>query len=112
MSKEFDYSKMRHVTSVNQTDRKVPYNLRQSANKSRNVNIDKVRKSPYWHLSMSRLLEQQCTIVFTIKRILKPEDGGAMVEYDAIVNHVTMWNVAVERQIQVKGLMQKSLLIM
>ena len=34
---------------------------------------------------------------------VKPEDGGAMVEYDAIVNHVTMWNVAVERQIQVKG---------
>ena len=29
---------------------------------------------------------------------VKPEDGGAMVEYDAIVNHVTMWNVAVERQ--------------
>ena len=27
----------------------------------------------------------------------------AMVEYDAIVNHVTMWNVAVERQIRVKG---------
>ena len=26
-----------------------------------------------------------------------------MVEYDAIVNHVTMWNVAVERQIRVKG---------
>jgi aminomethyltransferase len=34
---------------------------------------------------------------------VKPEDGGAMVEYDAIVNHVTMWNVAVERQIRVKG---------
>ena len=34
---------------------------------------------------------------------VKPEDGGAMVEYDPIVNHVTMWNVAVERQIQVKG---------
>jgi len=31
------------------------------------------------------------------------EDGGAMVEYEAIVNHVTMWNVAVERQVQVKG---------
>ena len=30
MSKEFDYNKMRHVTSVDQTDRKVPYNLRQS----------------------------------------------------------------------------------
>jgi aminomethyltransferase len=34
---------------------------------------------------------------------VKPEDGGAMVEYEAIKNHVTMWNVAVERQIQVKG---------
>jgi glycine cleavage system aminomethyltransferase T len=26
-----------------------------------------------------------------------------MAEYDALVNHVTLWNVAVERQIQVKG---------
>ena len=26
-----------------------------------------------------------------------------MVEYEAIKNHVTMWNVAVERQIRVKG---------
>jgi Glycine cleavage system T protein (aminomethyltransferase) len=34
---------------------------------------------------------------------VKPEDGGAMVEYEALVNHVTMWNVAVERQIQVIG---------
>jgi aminomethyltransferase len=34
---------------------------------------------------------------------IRPEDGGAMVEYNAIVNHVTMWNVAVERQIQVVG---------
>jgi aminomethyltransferase len=34
---------------------------------------------------------------------VRPEDGGAMVEYDALVNRVTMWNVAVERQIRVKG---------
>ena len=34
---------------------------------------------------------------------VRPEDGGAMVEYEALVNHVTLWNVAVERQIQVKG---------
>lgn len=34
---------------------------------------------------------------------VKPEDGGAMVEYDTLVNHVTLWNVAVERQIQVVG---------
>ena len=29
MSKEFDYTKLKH-TSVDQSDRKVPYNLRQS----------------------------------------------------------------------------------
>ena len=32
-----------------------------------------------------------------------PEDGGPMVEYLALKNHVTLWNVAVERQIMVKG---------
>ena len=31
------------------------------------------------------------------------EDGGMMVEYQSLVNDVTLWNVAVERQIQVKG---------
>ena len=30
MSKEFDYSRLKHETSVNQSDRHVPYNLRQS----------------------------------------------------------------------------------
>ena len=65
----------------------------------------RVRKSPYWHLSM----QAGCWRATVYNRIyhprgyVKPEDGGAMVEYDAIVNHVTMWNVAVERQIQVKG---------
>ena len=34
---------------------------------------------------------------------MRPEDGGMMAEYDALVNRVTMWNVAVERQIRVKG---------
>ena len=34
---------------------------------------------------------------------VRPQDGGAMAEYDALVNHVSLWNVAVERQIQVKG---------
>ena len=65
----------------------------------------RVRKSPYWHLSM----EAGCWRATVYNRIyhprgyVKPEDGGAMVEYEAIKNHVTMWNVAVERQIQVKG---------
>ena len=41
--------------------------------------------------------------VYHPRGYVRPEDGGAMVEYEALVNHVTMWNVAVERQIQVKG---------
>ena len=106
MSKEFDYDKVRHVTSVDQSDRKVPYNLRQSGPTKVEMLIStRVRKSPYWHLSM----KAGCWRATVYNRIyhprgyVKPEDGGAMVEYDAIVNHVTMWNVAVERQIQVKG---------
>ena len=30
MSNEFDYTKLNHATSVDQSDREVPYNLRQS----------------------------------------------------------------------------------
>ena len=106
MSKEFDYGKVRHVTSVDQSDRNVPYNLRQSGPTKVEMLIStRVRKSPYWHLSM----EAGCWRATVYNRIyhprgyVKPKDGGAMVEYDAIVNHVTMWNVAVERQIRVKG---------
>ena len=106
MSKEFDYTKLKHFTTVDQSDRKVPYNLRQSGPTKVEMLIStRVRKSPYWHLSM----QAGCWRATVYNRIyhprgyVKPEDGGAMVEYDAIVNHVTMWNVAVERQIQVKG---------
>ena len=106
MSNEFDYTKLKHVTSVDQSDRAVPYNLRQSGPTKVEMLIStRVRKSPYWHLSM----QAGCWRATVYNRIyhprgyVKPEDGGAMVEYDAIVNHVTMWNVAVERQIRVKG---------
>ena len=97
---------IKHVTSVDQSDRRVPYNLRQSGPAPVQMLIStRVRKSPYWHLSM----EAGCWRATVYNRIyhprgyVKPEDGGAMVEYEAIKNHVTMWNVAVERQIQVKG---------
>ena len=65
----------------------------------------RVRKSPYWHLSMKAGC-WRATIynrIYHPRGYVRPEKGGAMVEYDAIVNHVTMWNVAVERQIRVKG---------
>jgi len=97
---------IKHVTSVDQSDRKVPYNLRQSGSTPVQMLIStRVRKSPYWHLS----IEAGCWRATVYNRIyhprgyVKPEDGGAMVEYEAIKKHVTMWNVAVERQIQVKG---------
>lgn len=96
----------RQITSVDQSDRKVPINLRQSGPTPVQLLIStRVRKSPYWELSM----EAGCWRATVYNRIyhprgyVRPEDGGAMVEYDALVNHVTMWNVAVERQIQVIG---------
>ena len=53
MSNEFDYSKLKHFTSVDQSDREVPYNLRQSGPTKVEMLIStRVRKSPYWHLSM------------------------------------------------------------
>ena len=95
-----------HVTTVDQSDRRVPINLRQSGRTPTELLIStRVRKSPYWHLSH----EAGCWRATVYNRIyhprgyIKPEDGGAMVEYDALVNHVTMWNVAVERQIRVQG---------
>ena len=53
MSNEFDYTKLKHATSVDQSDREVPYNLRQSGPTKVEMLIStRVRKSPYWHLSM------------------------------------------------------------
>lgn len=92
--------------NVDQSDRRVPINLRQSGSSPVQMLIsNRVRKSPYWHLSM----ESGCWRATVYNRMyhprgyVRPEDGGAMVEYDALINHVTLWNVAVERQIQVKG---------
>ena len=92
--------------SVDQSDRIVPYNLRQSGRTPTELLIStRVRKSPFWQLSH----EAGCWRATIYNRVyhprgyIKPEDGGMMAEYDALVNRVTMWNVAVERQIRVKG---------
>ena len=92
--------------SVDQSDRFVPINLRQSGRTPVELLIStRVRKSPYWHLSHQAGCWRATVYnrVYHPRGYVRPEDGGAMVEYEAIVNHVTMWNVAVERQIQVKG---------
>jgi aminomethyltransferase len=92
--------------SVDQSDRLVPINLRQSGPTPVELLIStRVRKSPFWHLS----IEAGCWRATVYNRVYhprgyrRPEDGGPMAEYDALVNRVTMWNVAVERQIRVKG---------
>ncbi|MEM1401268.1 MAG: glycine cleavage T C-terminal barrel domain-containing protein [Pseudomonadota bacterium] len=86
--------------------RRVPINLRQSGNSDAKMLIStRVRKSPYWHLSHA----EGCWAYTVYNRIYHPrayiplEDGGLLKEYESITNDVTMWNVAVERQIQVKG---------
>jgi glycine cleavage system aminomethyltransferase T len=95
-----------NVPSVDQGDRKVPINLRQSGRTPVEMLIStRVRKSPYWALSH----QAGCWRATVYNRMyhprgyVRPEDGGAMAEYDSLVNDVTMWNVAVERQIQVVG---------
>lgn len=96
----------RHNLDVEQSGRRVPINLRQSGPTAVEMLVDtRIRKSPYWHLAY----EAGCWRASVYNRMyhprgfVRPEDGGAMVEYDSLVNDVTLWNVAVERQIQVKG---------
>lgn len=95
-----------NVPEIDQSDRHVPINLRQSGPTPVEMLIStRVRKSPFWHLSM----EAGCWRASVYNRMYHPrgyirkEDGGAMAEYDALVNRVTLWNVAVERQIRVHG---------
>ncbi|MFC6673649.1 aminomethyl transferase family protein [Marinobacterium aestuariivivens] len=96
----------RQPASIDQSDRRVPVNLRQSGPTPVEMLIStRVRKSPYWHLAY----EAGCWRATVYNRMyhprgyVRPEDGGAMVEYQSLVNDVTLWNVAVERQIRVKG---------
>ena len=92
--------------SVDQSDRIVPINLRQSGRTPTELLIStRVRKSPYWHLSH----DSGCWRATVYNRIyhprgyVRPEDGGSAIEHEALTNHVTLWNVAVERQIRVHG---------
>ena len=104
MSKQNDQHP--NVPSVDQSDRLVPINLRQSGPTPVQLLIStRIRKSPFWHLSIEAGAWRATTYNRTYhpRGYVKDEDGGTMAEYDALVNHVTMWDVAVERQIRVKG---------
>ncbi|WP_084861419.1 glycine cleavage T C-terminal barrel domain-containing protein [Salibaculum halophilum] len=88
------------------SDRTVPVNLRQSGAPRIDMLIGtRVRKSPFWHKSV----EHGARAVTVYNRMyhprlyFSPDEGGLLGEYDYLTRHVTLWNVAVERQIQIKG---------
>jgi len=94
--------------------RHIPIQLRQSgdngnegllAEGSRLLVDTLLHKGPYWHLSQAAgaWCYSVYNHVYHPRAYIKPEDGGLMKEYEYLTEHVTMWNVAVERQIQVKG---------
>ncbi|WP_420440213.1 glycine cleavage T C-terminal barrel domain-containing protein [Candidatus Palauibacter sp.] len=92
--------------SVDQSDRIVPINLRQSGRTPVEMLIStRVRKSPYWHLSHAAGCWRATVYnrIYHPRGYARPEEGGAAVEHEALTNGVTVWNVAVERQIRVKG---------
>lgn len=86
--------------------RHVPINMRQSGDSDAKMLIStRIRKSPYWHLS-----ERHGCYAYTVynhmyhpRAYIRPEDGGLLKEYEYLTRDVTLWNVGVERQIQIKG---------
>jgi aminomethyltransferase len=93
--------------SVDQSDRTVPRNLRQTGDPGIEMLVStRVRKSPFFHKSFGEEGAWRCTVynrLYHPRGLIKPEDGGVMEEYKALTNSVTLWDVAVERQIRVKG---------
>jgi aminomethyltransferase len=92
---------------VDQSDRTLPRNLRQSGDPGIEMLVStRVRKSPFFHKSFVENDAWRATVynrIYHPRGMVKPEDGGMMKEYDALVNRVTLWDVAVERQIRVQG---------
>ena len=87
--------------------RRVPVNLRQSGggDGAEILIYTRIRKGPFWHRSKA----EGCYVwavynhIYHPRGYIRPEDGGLLKEYEYLTEHVTMWNVAVERQIQLKG---------
>ena len=86
--------------------RTLPINLRQSGNSDAQMLISaRIRKSPWWHLSKAAGCWAYTTYnhMYHPRAYIKPEDGGLFAEYKYLTEHVSMWDVAVQRQIQIKG---------
>ena len=93
--------------SVDQSDRVLPRNLRQTGDPGIEMLVStRVRKSPFFDRSFNENGAWRCPVynrLYHPRGLVEPEDGGAMAEYEALTNTVTIWDVAVERQIRVKG---------
>ncbi|OYR42953.1 glycine cleavage system protein T [Halorubrum sp. Ib24] len=104
MSHEQDHP---NYPSVDQSDRTLPRNLRQTGDPGIEMLVStRVRKSPFFDKSFNENGAWRCTVynrLYHPRGLVEPEDGGAMAEYEALTNSVTIWDVAVERQIRVKG---------
>lgn len=86
--------------------RDVPVNLRQSGEPRVGTLIGtRIRKSPFWHRSVEHDVREVTVYnkMYHPRRYFSQEMGGLLGEYRYLTEHVTLWNVAVERQIQVKG---------
>ena len=86
--------------------RHLPINLRQSGNSDAQMLIStRIRKSPWWHMSKAAGCWAYTTYnhMYHPRAYIKLEDGGLFEEYKYLTEHVSMWDVAVERQIMVKG---------
>lgn len=95
-----------NFSSVDQSDRTVPVNLRQTGRPDIKLLIStRARKSPYWHLA----IEAGCWRGEVYNRMYLPrgyvreEDGGSAAEYEALTQRVTLWDIAAARQIRVQG---------
>ena len=92
---------------VDQSDRVVPRNLRQSGDPGIEMLVStRVRKSPFFHKSFVENGGWRCTVynrLYHPRGFVERDEGGPMAEYDPLVNKVTIWDVAVERQIRVQG---------
>jgi aminomethyltransferase len=92
--------------SIDQSNRTVPRNLRQTGDADVDLLIStRIRKSPFWHLSV----EEGASVgtvyndMYHPREYIDPEEGGLEAEYEHVVNDVALFDVAVERQIRVKG---------
>ena len=86
--------------------RTLPINLRQSGNSDARMLIStRVRKSAWWSLSKAAGCRAYTVYnhQYHPRAYIAPEDGGLMAEYEYLTKHVSMWDVACERQICVKG---------